>query len=62
MPTENATEQSGLARIPEAAKFLSVSKSTLYNLIRDGKVPNVKIGDSTRIPWGWLHAQAKVQP
>nr|DAG43384.1 MAG TPA: helix-turn-helix domain protein [Caudoviricetes sp.] len=30
-------------------KMLSLSKSAVYNLIRDGSIPSVKIGHSYRI-------------
>lgn len=30
-------------------KMLSLSKSAVYNLIRDGSIPSVKIGHSYRV-------------
>jgi excisionase family DNA binding protein len=48
----------GLARIPEAAKFLAVSRTTLYDAIRAGRIPTVTIGTDRRIPWPDLHRLA----
>ncbi|MCX7399975.1 MAG: helix-turn-helix domain-containing protein [Planctomycetales bacterium] len=52
------SEQQGLAAVPVAAKFLSVSANHLYQLINAGEVPSKRFGRSVRIPWEWLHAQA----
>lgn len=38
-----------LASIPEAAKMLSVGRSTLYRLIGDGRLQTVKIGRRTLV-------------
>lgn len=35
--------------VPEAARRLAVSRSTLYNLMNDGRLLSVKIGGSRRI-------------
>jgi excisionase family DNA binding protein len=40
----------GLVRIEEAAKFLSIGRSTMYELIAQGAVPTVHIGRAVRIP------------
>ena len=40
----------GLVRIEEAAKYLSIGRSTLYELIAQGTVPTVHIGRAVRIP------------
>ncbi|MBN8625972.1 MAG: helix-turn-helix domain-containing protein, partial [Planctomycetes bacterium] len=37
-------------RVPEAARFLSVSRSLIYRLINSGVLPTVRIGRSRRIP------------
>jgi excisionase family DNA binding protein len=42
----------------EAAKMLSVSRSKLYVLIREGKVPSRKIGASIRVPLQALEKMA----
>lgn len=40
----------GLERVSEAARFLGMSRSHIYRLIRDGVLPSVKIGKSRRVP------------
>jgi excisionase family DNA binding protein len=40
----------GLMRVPEAAQFLSVSRSTVYQLMDEGALCFVKIGRCRRIP------------
>lgn len=37
-----------VVRIKEAAKYLNISVSMLYLLLKRGKLPYVKIGKSTR--------------
>jgi excisionase family DNA binding protein len=52
--------QQGLAAIPVAATYLSISKGKLYQGIQTGEIPSKRFGRSVRIPWAWLHAQAEV--
>jgi len=40
----------GLERISEVARFLGMSRSHIYRLIREGVLPSVKIGKSRRVP------------
>jgi excisionase family DNA binding protein len=40
----------GLMRVAEAAQFLSVGRSTVYELMNAGRLAYVKIGRSRRIP------------
>jgi len=40
----------GLLRIEEAAKYLSIGRSTMYELIAQGTIPTVHIGRAVRIP------------
>ena len=40
----------GLDRIPDAAQFLKVSATTIYQLMSNGRLPFVKIGKCRRIP------------
>lgn len=42
-------------RVSDAARMLSISKSKLYELINEGTVPAIRVGQSLRIPVGWLH-------
>jgi len=40
----------GLVNVTEAAAFLSVSRSKLYQLMASGELPYVKLGRSRRVP------------
>jgi excisionase family DNA binding protein len=40
----------GLEKVTEAAKFLGLSRSTVYKLVSLGVLPSVKIGACRRIP------------
>lgn len=40
----------GLARVADAARFLGVSKSFVYALIRSGALSSIKLGTSRRVP------------
>jgi excisionase family DNA binding protein len=51
--------QEGFATVAKAAKFLDMGKSTLYRLINDGVVDVRRFGANVRIPWSWLHDQAR---
>lgn len=48
----------GLAKIPEAAQFLAVSRSTIYAAIRTGRLKTITVGADQRIPWPELHQLA----
>lgn len=43
-----------LVTLPDAARFLSVSRGTLYDLLTTGQLASVHIGRSRRIPMGEL--------
>lgn len=45
-----------LLRVSKVAERLDCSKSTLYSMIRDGKLPTVTIGRSIRVPVSDLEA------
>ncbi|MGI6626709.1 MAG: helix-turn-helix domain-containing protein [Limnochordia bacterium] len=47
-PQRHAVE--GLCSIKEACEFLSVGKSSIYNLMNMGKIPFVFVGSNRRIP------------
>lgn len=51
----------GLARVPEAAKFLAVSRDTIYNMIKDGELASTEVRDAIRVPWKVLHEFAKAK-
>ena len=44
------TSAKNLLRIEEAADLLSLGRSKVYELIRDGRLPVVHIGRSARVP------------
>ena len=60
MQTTQQASQIGLASIPAAAAFLSVSRSKLYSMMNAGQCPSRRFGKSVRIPWVWLIQQASV--
>lgn len=43
--------QDGLAKVCEAAEFLGVGRSKLYEEMDAGRLVYAKIGRSRRIPW-----------
>jgi excisionase family DNA binding protein len=43
-----------LVTLPEAARFLCVSRGTLYDLLTSGQLPSVHIGRARRVPLGEL--------
>ena len=43
-----------LVTLPEAARFLCVSRGTLYDLLTSGQLPSVHIGRARRVPMGEL--------
>ena len=45
-----------ILKVEEAAHLLSLSRKTLYDLMRRGELASVKIGGSRRIPLTALHA------
>lgn len=46
--------QRRLLNTDEAAAYLGIGRRTMQNLLRDGEVPKVRIGASTRIDQGDL--------
>ena len=51
--TSRGTEKL-LLSVPEAAEALGVSRSHLYSLIQQGRLPTIRLGCSVRIPKAWL--------
>jgi excisionase family DNA binding protein len=43
-----------LITLPEAARFLSISRGSLYDLLTTGQLASVHIGRSRRVPMGEL--------
>lgn len=50
-----AYPKEGFASLTQAARFLAVSKTTMYRHVHSGKVPHTVIGGLVRIPWESLH-------
>lgn len=46
----------GNARILEAAAFLNCGRSTVYDMINDGRLRTITVGSQKRIPWEVLWA------
>ena len=46
---EHITDE-GLWTVPEAAEFLGVGRSTIYQLMMDGDLPSAKIRGARRVP------------
>ena len=46
----------GLAKVIEAARFLNCQKTTVYAMIKEGKLQTVSIRREMRIPWHMLWA------
>ena len=45
-----------LVRVEEAARILSLSRSTIYEMMDSGELPSVRRGAARRIPVAALHA------
>jgi excisionase family DNA binding protein len=45
-----------LVRVEEAARILSLSRSTIYEMLDSGELPSVRRGAARRIPVAALHA------
>lgn len=50
-----------LVTVPEAARLLSVGERTVWQLLEDGQLTRVKLGRSTRVQVGELHALVRGQ-
>jgi excisionase family DNA binding protein len=44
-------DNSGLQPVPTVARFLSISRSKVYQLMDSGELPYVKLGKSRRVRW-----------
>lgn len=51
-----AYPKEGLARVSEAATFLSISREVVYRLVKRGELAHVLVNDAIRVPWESLHA------
>jgi excisionase family DNA binding protein len=50
-----------LVRVEEAARILSLSRSTIYELLDRGELPSVRCGAARRIPLAALHIWVEQQ-
>jgi excisionase family DNA binding protein len=50
-----------LVRVEEAARLLSLSRSTIYELLDCGELPSVRCGAARRIPLAALRAWVERQ-
>lgn len=50
-----------LVRVEEAARILSLSRSTIYEMMDAGELPSVRRGTARRIPVAALHAWVQQQ-
>jgi excisionase family DNA binding protein len=55
-----------LVRVEEAARMLSLSRSTIYEMLDSGELPSVRRGTARRIPVAalraWVVRQLEPQP
>lgn len=54
-----STDSKILLKPSEAAELVSLSRSEVYELIRDGIIPSVRVGKSLRVPVRELKAWAE---
>ncbi|PQO38884.1 hypothetical protein C5Y96_03155 [Blastopirellula marina] len=53
MQSQSAT--TGLAKVTDAVRFLQISRTKLYDMMKSGELPFVLIGRNRRIPWAAIH-------
>jgi excisionase family DNA binding protein len=51
-------DASGLARIRDAMTYLSISRGTIWKLMKSGELPRIRFGRSVRIPWSAIIERA----
>lgn len=55
-PDPQTDPPQALARVPEVAKYLSLSRSKIYQLMESGSLPYVRFGRCRRIRWSDVQA------
>ena len=45
MESRESTEMEKLLKIDEVSELLGVPKGSIYNLVHEGRIPHVKLGD-----------------
>ena len=53
-------ESEGFAAIGEVCRYLSLSRSKVYRLMDEGKLPFARIGRARRVPWSALKEFARL--
>ena len=53
-------EGAGFMSATDAGRYLAVSRSTVCNLCRAGRIPSIKVGQQYRIPVSWVAEQLGV--
>jgi len=48
--------------VPEVAKLLRMSRQTIYNMIREGKIPHFRVGTKVRFNRADLDALMQTKP
>ena len=48
--------------VPEVAKLLRMSRQTIYNMIREGRIPHFRIGSKVRFIRADLDALMQTKP
>lgn len=61
-PSHAAVALGGVLTISELAEYLKISRSTLYKLAQEGKVPGQKIGKHWRFHREAIDSWLKVHP
>jgi excisionase family DNA binding protein len=56
---ETGAPASPLATVPEAARYLRLSRSKVYEMLDRGELPSVYFGKSRRVPWAALRTLAE---
>lgn len=59
MPAANNTSPQLAVSVPEAARLLSTTRRTIYNLINDGELKSVKVRDRRLIPYAEVERLAR---
>jgi excisionase family DNA binding protein len=54
-PRLQPTPVSGLATIADACRFLAMSRTLCYRLMKEEQLPYTLVGAVRRIPWRALH-------
>ena len=56
---ETQTTTNRLATVRQAAEFLTVSRGTILNMIRDGSLRSIRVRRSLRLDWSEIERVAR---